>query len=163
VRTRGWTDCRPEAEAIRPVSINVADDPGIGKKEMTMADITTGAVENIAPEVFRQRLLVEGFFQEKLTEKSIAESLLQLAGALELRTYGDPVIFQPSSGMGKRENSGFDAFVPLIDSGISGYFWTEPGFFSMLIYTCKGFDNTIAISTIRSMYKVSGRIVAHAF
>jgi hypothetical protein len=130
---------------------------------MPPSDFTTGTVENIAPEVFRQRLLVEGYFQEEMTEKRIAESLLLLAGELELRTYSDPVIFQPSSGMGKEENAGFDAFVPLIDSGISGYFWTGPKFFSLLIYTCKGFDAEKAVAAVRNLYGVDGKIVAHSF
>lgn len=130
---------------------------------MPSSDFTTGTVENIAPEVFRQRLLVEGYFNGDMTEKRIEQSLLQLAGALELRTYNDPVIFQPSSGMGKEQNVGFDAFVPLIDSGISGYFWTGPKFFSLLIYTCKGFDSEKAIATARNLYGVEGKIIAHSF
>lgn len=130
---------------------------------MPSSDFTTGTVENIAPEVFRQRLLVEGYFNGDMTEKRIEQSLLQLAGALELRTYNDPVIFQPSSGMGKEQNAGFDAFVPLIDSGISGYFWTGPKFFSLLIYTCKGFDSEKAIATARNLYGVEGKIIAHSF
>ena len=48
--------------------------------------------------------------------------------------------------MGKDENSGFDAFVPLIDSGISAYIWTQARFASILLYTCKGFDEDRAIA-----------------
>jgi hypothetical protein len=35
------------------------------------------------------------------------------------------IIFSPLTGMGKTENAGFDAFVPLIDSGISAYIWSN--------------------------------------
>jgi S-adenosylmethionine decarboxylase len=130
---------------------------------MPSQDIQQTTLENIAPNVFRQRLLVEGYFAGPMTEERVAGSLLELAAALDLRTYGDPVVFQPDSGMGKAENAGFDAFVPLIDSGISGYFWSGPGFFSLLIYTCKGFDNDAAIAKVRELYDVEGKIVAHAF
>ena len=68
----------------------------------------------------------------------------------------------PGSGMGKDENAGFDAFVPLIDSGISAYVWTGPGFFSVLIYTCKGFDSERAIAQSRQLLGVQGEIVAHS-
>ncbi|GAB4349188.1 MAG: hypothetical protein Kow006_10570 [Gammaproteobacteria bacterium] len=94
----------------------------------------------LAPEVFRQRLLVEGYYGVEVTEASLREFLLGLAAHLALRTYGDPVIFSPASGMGREENAGFDAFVPLIDSGISAYVWSRARFASILIYTCKGFN-----------------------
>ncbi len=35
---------------------------------------------------------------------------------------------------GKEENAGCDAFVPLINSGISAYFWSSGKFFSIMTY-----------------------------
>ncbi len=78
--------------------------------------------KNIAPDIFRQRLLIEGFWTVEVDADTVRTYLLGLAETLDLRTYGDPIVFSPSSGMGKDENAGYDAFVPLIDSGISGYF-----------------------------------------
>ena len=98
-----------------------------------------------------------------MTEQRITDILLNLSRALDLRTYGDPVIFQPSTGMGKEENAGFDAFVPLIDSGISAYFWSGPSFFSLLVYTCKGFDTDTAVAAIRELLDVQGKMIAHSF
>lgn len=130
---------------------------------MSLPNVTTAVLENIAPEVFRQRLLIEGRFSGTMSEHRVSESLLALAGSLDLRTYGDPVIFRPATGMGRQENAGFDAFVPLIDSGISGYFWTGPKFFSLMIYTCKGFDVETAIFTARDLFGVEGKLIAHSF
>jgi hypothetical protein len=73
------------------------------------------------------------------------------------------VVFEPASGMGKDENAGFDAFVPLIDSGISAYFWTGPRFFSLLLYTCKGFDQEAAVTWSRELLDARGELVAHGF
>jgi hypothetical protein len=143
----------------KPVQENAANR----EINMSLLRVTTAVLENIAPEVFRQRLLIEGRFDGTMTEHRVSEGLLALAGSLDLRTYGDPVIFQPATGMGKEENAGFDAFVPLIDSGISGYFWTGPKFFSLMIYTCKGFDTETAISTARALFRVEGKLIAHAF
>lgn len=125
--------------------------------------VSNTSLKDLAPAVFRQRLLIEGFFEGEMTEDRVRTYLLRLAAALDLRTYGDPVVFQPTSGMGKEENAGFDAFVPLIDSGISGYFWTGPGFFSILICTCKGFDADEAIAHSRELLGFQGEIVAHSF
>ena len=121
------------------------------------------SLKDLAPGVFRQRLLVEGFYGGEMTEARVRACLLQLAGALDLRTYGDPVVFQPANGMGKDENAGFDAFVPLIDSGISAYFWVSASFFSILLYTCKGFDTDTAVARSRQLLDVQGEIVTHSF
>ena len=131
--------------------------------DATLPSASETSLKDLAPAVFRQRLLVEGFFSGEMTEDRVRTYLLQLAESLDLRTYGDPVVFQPTSGMGKEENSGFDAFVPLIDSGISGYFWTGPRFFSILLYTCKGFEADKAIASTREMLGAQGEIVSHSF
>ena len=120
-------------------------------------------VKDLAPGVFRQRLLVEGFFGGAMSEARVRDCLLQLAGALDLRTYGAPVVFRPASGMGRDENAGFDAFVPLIDSGISAYFWVNACFFSIVLYTCKGFDADTAVARLRELLQADGDVVAHSF
>lgn len=47
-------------------------------------------------------------------------------------------------GEGKEENQGFDAFLPLIDSGISVYVWTAARFVATVLFTCKPFDAAAA-------------------
>ncbi|MDX1422147.1 MAG: hypothetical protein R3322_03350 [Kiloniellales bacterium] len=124
---------------------------------------SSATLKDLAPDVFRQRLLVEGFFGGEMSAERVRACLLGLAEALDLRTYGEPVVFEPASGMGKDENAGFDAFVPLIDSGISAYFWTGPRFFSLLLYTCKGFDQEAAVTWSRELLDARGELVAHGF
>jgi len=120
-------------------------------------------MKNLAPGIFRQRLLIEGFYTRDLDEVAIRDYLLGVAAHLGLRTYGDPVVFAPASGAGRPENAGYDAFVPLIDSGISGYFWSGPRFLSIVLYTCKGFDADAAVVYTRDRFKIDGEIVSHAF
>ena len=111
-------------------------------------------MKTIAPDIFRQRLLIEGFFTVTVDEAVVKTYLLELAKTLEMRTYGEPIVFSPASGMGKEENAGYDAFVPLIDSGISLYIWTKPKFFSVVIYTCKGFTEEVAVSFTKQFFSV---------
>jgi hypothetical protein len=120
-------------------------------------------IRNIAPDIFRQRLLIEGFFGREVDQQVIRGYLLGVAGHLGLRTYGDPVVFSPGSEEGCAENAGFDAFVPLIDSGISGYFWTARRFLSVLLYTCKGFDEQAAVAYTKDYFEIAGETVTHAF
>ena len=63
-------------------------------------------MENIAPDIFRQRLLVEGFYTIPIEADVVKTFLLDLAQALDLRIYGDPIVFSPTSGMGKDEVRG---------------------------------------------------------
>ncbi len=106
----------------------------------------------IAPEVFRQRLLIEGYWTCVIDQEVITKYLLELAQHLSMRTYAEPIVYAPR-GDGKEENQGYDAFVPLIDSGISAYFWTKQRFFSIVIYTCKAFDEQAAIEFSQAFFK----------
>jgi S-adenosylmethionine/arginine decarboxylase-like enzyme len=110
-------------------------------------------VKNLAPEIFRQRLLIEGFYTIAVTQTTLQSYLFGVTETLSLRAYGEPVIFSPASGMGKEENQGFDAFLPLIDSGIAAYIWSGQKFFSIVIYTCKGFDEAAAIDYTRNFFQ----------
>ena len=124
-------------------------------------------VRDIAPEVFRQRLLVEGRFGCELDADAVSDFLLGLAAALGLRTYGDPIVHSPDSliaeGKGQAQNAGYDAFVPLVDSGIAAYFWTRPKFFSIVIYTCAAFDEARAVAFTRAALAVEGEMVHAGF
>ena len=117
----------------------------------------------IAPEIFRQRLLIEAYYGAEITRESLQYFLTSIAEHLGLRTYGDPVIYSPEVGMGKEENSGFDAFVPLVDSGISAYVWTQAKFTSILLYTCKGFEEDRAIAYSRTSFALKETIETKSF
>ena len=120
-------------------------------------------IENLAPDIFRQRLLIESFYTIDISKKTLEKYLLDVAEYLSLRTYGKPIIFVPTSGMGQEKNAGYDAFIPLIDSGISAYFWSNAKFFSIVIYTCKGFDEQAAIDFTREYFAVSSEIASASF
>jgi S-adenosylmethionine decarboxylase len=96
-------------------------------------------MKNIAPDIVRQRLLVEGYFTIDINPDVIERFLVGVAEHLELKAYKSPRIFSPID-KGKPGNEGYDAFMPLIDSGISVYIWTAKKFFSIVYYTCKEFD-----------------------
>ncbi len=117
----------------------------------------------LAPEVFRQRLLIEGYYGREIGEAEVRAYLLEVARALDLRTYGDPVVFAPTSGAGRAENAGYDGFVPLIDSGISIYVWTGPRFASTVIYTCKGFSEETAVAFTKDFFGLREDLVQLTF
>lgn len=112
------------------------------------------ALTNIAPEIFRKRLLIEGYFGKKVTEQTLIDYFEYVTQGLNLRTYGDPVIHR-TSGEGKEMNEGFDGFVPLVDSGIYIGVWVNPRFLSTVIYTCGEFDEDKAVKLVDEFFALS--------
>ncbi len=109
-----------------------------------MEERLESCMKDLAPDIVRQRLLIEGLFTREIDEAAIEEYFDALTKALGLKMYAKPMIHSPG-GEGKAENQGYDAFVPLIDSGISAYVWSNAKFFSILIYSCKRFDEALAV------------------
>ncbi len=119
-------------------------------------------MRNIAPDIFRQRLLLEGFYSIEVDHDTIDRFLRELAEHLGLRIYGEPVIHSPG-GEGRDVNQGFDAFVPLIDSGISLYVWSSQQFFSIIIYSCRSFDSETAVAFAQQYFATPGELSYEAF
>lgn len=109
---------------------------------------------DLAPTITRQRLLMEGYSGKRVDKALIEEYFNSITKSLQLRKYGQPIIFSPG-GEGKEENQGYDAFVPLIDSGISLYYWSNEKFLSIIIYTCKGFDDDLGIKNTKAFFRMS--------
>ena len=108
-------------------------------------------MKDLAPNILRQRLLIEGNYRSNVNEDTVGRFLNELAAHLGLRTYGDATI-HATDGEGKQANQGFDAFIPLIDSGISLYVWSEKRFFAVLLFTCKSFDNDKAVAFTKAFF-----------
>jgi S-adenosylmethionine/arginine decarboxylase-like enzyme len=118
------------------------------------SDMNTIPLTDIAPDIFRKRLLIEGYFGCTVTAETLKSYFSQLTGELGLRTYGEPVIHH-TSGKGKAVNEGLDGFVPLIDSGIYIGIWLNPRFLSTIIYTCGEFDAEKAVSLVKEFFQLS--------
>lgn len=108
-------------------------------------------MKDLAPNITRHRLLLEGFYRNEVNEQTIEDYSKSITDSLGLRMYDDPIIFSPG-GKSREENQGYDAFAPLIDSGISLYVWTGANFFSVIIYTCKRFDETKTLETTKRFF-----------
>lgn len=112
-------------------------------------------MRRVAPEIFRKRLLIEGYFaRDQVTGETLVDYFAFITSRLGLRTYADPIVHQ-TSGQGKAANEGYDAFVPLIDSGIYVCVWSGPRFASVILYTCAEFDSALAVSLTREFFQIS--------
>ena len=108
----------------------------------------------IAPEVFRKRLLIEGYFGVEVTAQTVQDYFSEITTRLNLRTYGEPIVHK-TGGAGKDVNEGFDGFVPLIDSGIYISVWVNPRFLSTIVYTCADFAEDRAINIVKDFFQLS--------
>jgi hypothetical protein len=112
-------------------------------------------VPRIASDIFRKRLLIEGYFaRPALDADSIREYFTAITSRLGLRTYGEPIV-HATSGQGKAANEGYDAFVPLIDSGIYVCVWSAKRFASVILYTCAEFDDARALEATRAFFELT--------
>lgn len=109
---------------------------------------------NIAPDILRKRLLIEGFYTKEVSVDHLREYFSHITSELGLRTYGEPIIHQ-TSGKGKEINQGYDAFVPLIDSGIYIGVWVNQRFLSTILYTCADFDDQKAVRLVKEFFQMS--------
>ena len=109
---------------------------------------------NIAPDIFRKRLLFEGYFNVEMSAQTVRNYFSHITTELGLRTYGDPIVHE-TGGAGKDVNEGFDGFVPLIDSGIYISVWVNPKFLSTIIYTCGEFDSEKAVNAVKDFFQIA--------
>ena len=119
-------------------------------------------MRDLAPEIYRQRFLLEGFYTLDADAAAVADYLTGLAGHLGLGVYGEPLVHSPA-GRGSQENQGYDAFIPLVDSGICAYLWSGQRFLSVVIYSCKEFDTGAAVEFTRKFFRIQGEIASQPF
>jgi|SRR5688572_24201644 len=108
----------------------------------------------IAPDIFRKRLLIEGFYTIDVNEQTIVDYFAHITRRLSLRTYGPPIVHK-TSGVGKEQNQGYDGFAPLIDSGIYIGVWANQKFISLILYTCSDFDDSLAVEKTKEFFQLS--------
>jgi S-adenosylmethionine decarboxylase len=113
-------------------------------------------MKDLAPDIVRQRLLIEGLYTRNVAQEAIEAYLIGIAAHLTLRTDGRPIVHVHVRGdEDSAENQGFDAFIPLIDSGISLYVWSRRRFFAAVLFTCKRFDVNEALRFSREFFVTS--------
>ena len=111
---------------------------------------------DLAPEICRQRLGVDGYSPASITAAQITEYLSKLSVVLDMRELTTPVTH--SSPM-----YGWAGWIHWETSGAHFYAWDQPRlFFSVDIYTCKPFSEKDAVIFTRDFFN-AGRIVAKGF
>ncbi|MFA5003769.1 MAG: S-adenosylmethionine decarboxylase [Candidatus Saccharimonadales bacterium] len=97
-------------------------------------------MKDIAPSIYRQRLVIEGYPLEPVTDVQIKDYLTKLSDALGMKTLITPVTH-------RSDKYGWAGWIHWETSGAHFYAWERPMlFFSVDIYTCKAFDPQVAVA-----------------
>jgi S-adenosylmethionine decarboxylase len=104
-------------------------------------------MKDLAPKIYRQRAVIEGYPEKVITDKDIKEYLSELSKVLKMITVLDPITH-------RSDKYGEAGWIHWETSGAHFYAWEEPMlFFSVDIYTCKEFDVQDAVQFTRDFFK----------
>lgn len=113
-------------------------------------------MKDLAPDIYRQRLVIEGYPTTTITDVQIKDYLAQLADVLDMKTILAPITHKSSM-------FGWAGWIHWETSGAHFYAWDNPRlFFSVDIYTCKPFDAATATDFTKRYFE-AGEIVSRAF
>lgn len=103
--------------------------------------------KDLAPNIHRQRLVIEGYPDFVITDEHIKDYLAQLSPLLGMITVLDPVTHRSTK-------YGWAGWIHWETSGAHFYAWEDPMlFFSVDIYTCKAFDPKVAVEFTKNYFK----------
>jgi S-adenosylmethionine decarboxylase len=119
-------------------------------KDSPHAEATAGrgALIDLAPEIHRQRAIIEGYPRRPISAAEIKQYLSGLSAVLKMKTVMDPVTHRSGK-------FGEAAWIHWETSGAHFYAWDEPRlFFSVDVYTCKAFEVEDAVAYTKSFFAI---------
>jgi hypothetical protein len=111
---------------------------------------------DLAPEILRQRLVIEGVPARPVDDGQIRRYLSALSREVDMVQLLEPVTH-------RSDLYGWAGWIHWETSGAHFYAWEQPRlFFSVDLYTCKAFDVDTAVSFTRDFF-AAGPVVAKSF
>ena len=111
------------------------------------------AWHDLAPDILRQRLVIEGVPARPVDEAQIGHYLSALSHEVDMVELLEPVTH-------RSDLYGWAGWIHWETSGAHFYAWERPRlFFSVDVYTCKAFDVDTAVSFTRDFF-AAGPVVA---
>ena len=111
---------------------------------------------DLAPEIFRQRLVIEGLVERNIDADEISAYLSTLSDVLGMVALVEPVTH-------RSDRYGCAGWIHWETSGAHFYAWERPHqFFSVDIYTCKAFDVERAVGFTTQTFRAQ-QVVHRSF
>jgi hypothetical protein len=125
--------------------------PGANAKRNGAADY-----RDLAPAIYRQRLVIEGYPTFVISDEHIREYLSELSVVTDMVTLIEPVTHCS-------DRYGWAGWIHWETSGAHFYSWERPvSFFSVDIYTCKAFEPERVVAFTERYFRTT-EIVAKGF
>ena len=106
-------------------------------------------MRDLAPEIHRQRLVIEGYPVAPIQAVQIQDYLAKTSEVLGMTVLRDPVTNHSA-------RYGWAGWIHWETSGAHFYAWDEPAlFFSVDIYACKPFDAFAAVEFTREFFGIT--------
>jgi S-adenosylmethionine/arginine decarboxylase-like enzyme len=106
-------------------------------------------MKDLAPTIYRQRLVIEGYPESAITDEQIKDYLSKLSVELDMNEILTPVTH-------RSDLFGWAGWIHWETSGAHFYAWEQPLlFFSVDIYTCKAFDPQKAVDFTRNYFNAT--------
>lgn len=103
-------------------------------------------VKDLAPSIYRQRLVIEAYPKMAITGPRIKQYLSELSTVIEMKQLIEPVTH-------RSDQFGWAGWIHWETSGAHFYAWEHPLlFYSVDIYTCKQFDPLAAIEFTKKFF-----------
>lgn len=113
-------------------------------------------MEDLAPQIYRQRLVIEGYPRQAIDDEQIKKYLSELSTIIEMHQLIPAVTH-------RSDLYGWAGWIHWENSGAHFYAWETPLlFFSVDIYTCKEFDPVVAERFTERFFEAN-RIVSRSF
>ena len=106
-------------------------------------------MKDLAPDIYRQRLVIEGYPAKAITDEEIKDYLSQLSRRINMVQLIKPVTH-------RSDLYGWAGWIHWETSGSHFYAWEQPRlFFSVDIYTCKEFTPEDAVAFTKEYFNAS--------
>jgi hypothetical protein len=106
-------------------------------------------MKDLAPEIYRQRAIIEGYPNAPIKAEEIKTYLRGLSDTIKMKTLTEPVTH-------RSELYGEAAWIHWETSGAHFYAWDQPRlFFSVDIYACKAFSAEEAVKYTMKFFNIS--------
>jgi S-adenosylmethionine decarboxylase len=106
-------------------------------------------MKDLAPDIYRQRLVIEGYPARPISDSDIKRYLSELSTKLNMKQLIEPVT-------DRSDIYGWAGWIHWETSGAHFYAWEQPRlFFSVDIYTCKAFDPADAVDFTWRFFEAS--------
>ena len=108
-------------------------------------------MKDLAPSIYRQRLVIEGIYSVQITPHLLEEYMHGLSSEMKMTIVYGPIVQNLAEKINP-VHKGYEAIMIWAASGASVYTWDMGNFFTVDIYTCTRFDPLHAVKFTESFF-----------